>query len=175
LHQHATVCGAAEEAESATQKELEANTLASSDNEVKDTGTPSIVINETKYEDKLSESDSESSSNIKDEMNLLPSNWKNTISDESSDSNDDNISDYQSSGMTDDVDTEYPIKSVLQNEVDTTNDLSNGALPPNGDTVTGLTNENKSTIEPVDPVENEAPVDHSKIDTAQSCREGDSS
>ena len=51
--------------------------------------------------------------------------------------------------------TKYPIKLVLQNEVDTTNDLSNGALPPNGDTVTGLTNENKSTIEPVDPVENE--------------------
>jgi hypothetical protein len=80
LHHHAAICRAAEEAESAARKELEANTLTSGDDEVKGTGKPSIVINETKYEDESSDSDSGSSSNDEDKTNLLPSNGKHTIS-----------------------------------------------------------------------------------------------
>jgi hypothetical protein len=135
----------------------EANPSASSDDEVKGTGKPrSVVVNETKSKD------------------------------ESRDSNDDNSSDYQSSGRTDDVGPQYLIKSVLRNDVDTNNE-SDGATPPNGDTVTGVTRKNKSTIEPANPVErnevpvgindkstiepanpierNEAPVDHNENDT----------
>jgi hypothetical protein len=47
----AAICGAAKEKESTAQKELEANALASGDDEVKGTGKPSILINETKYEE----------------------------------------------------------------------------------------------------------------------------
>jgi hypothetical protein len=60
-----------------------------------------------------------------------------------------NVSDYQSSGRTDDVDTAH-LNDVV---------VSDGALPPDGDTVTGVANENKKATKPVDPVENESPVD----------------
>jgi hypothetical protein len=123
LHQHAAICGAAKEKESTAQKELEANALASGDDEVKVTGKPSILINETKYEDESSDSDSASSRNNGDKTNLLPSNGQHTTSveqsDKSSNSNDDSFSDYQSSGSTDDIDPQYPIKLVLRNDIDT--------------------------------------------------------
>jgi hypothetical protein len=100
---HAAICGAAEEAESAARKELEANASASSDDEVKGVGKPSIVSNETKNKDESSDSDSESSSNDEDETNKLPSNGKNAINMEQSDESSE--SDGDTSSSDDEVET----------------------------------------------------------------------
>jgi hypothetical protein len=87
LRQHAAIFEAAEEAESAARKEIEANTSSSSDDddEVEVTEKPSIVINDTKHQDESSNSDNDtSSSEDEDETNLLPSSGKTTISAEQS-------------------------------------------------------------------------------------------